>query len=32
MNATKEAALAEAKVFEDKANLAVRLIDALKAE
>lgn len=32
VNATKEAALAEAKVFEDKANLAERLINALKAE
>lgn len=32
VNATKEAALAEAKVFEDKAGLAERLINALKAE
>lgn len=32
VNATKEAALAEAKVFEDKAALAERLINALKAE
>lgn len=32
VNARKEKALAEAKVFEDKANLAERLINALKAE
>jgi len=32
VNARKEAALAEAKVFEDKAMLAERLINALKAE
>lgn len=32
VNAEKEAALAEAKVYEDKANLATRLINALKAE
>jgi len=32
VNAEKESALAEAKVFEDKANLATRLINALKAE